>query len=122
MDNAKRGRPLTGKAMTAAERQRVSRAKRLSERYESFSALQVNFLLSAQAAQALDYLRKWRDKSRKSIIEEILISAYADHKTGDIFSDKSQILFKDKTKSVSVQVPKSKPADAPKTQGSFAFK
>jgi hypothetical protein len=77
---AKRGRPVTGKAMTPAQRQQASRAKRLSERFESFPARQVNILLSPQATQALDMLTSYRDKSQKELIEELLIHAYAIHK------------------------------------------
>ena len=77
---AKRGRPATGKAMTPAQRQQTSRAKRLSERFESFPAKQINILLSPQATQALDMLTGYRDKSQKALIEELLIHAYANHK------------------------------------------
>jgi hypothetical protein len=77
---AKRGRPVTGKAMTPAQRQQASRAKRLSERFESFPARQINILLSPQATQALDMLTSYRDKSQKALIEELLIHAYANHK------------------------------------------
>jgi len=77
---AKRGRPATGKAMTSAQRQQASRAKRLSERFESFPARQVNILLSPQATQALDMLTSYRDKSQKELIEELLIHAYTNHK------------------------------------------
>lgn len=77
---SKRGRPSTGKAMTPAQRQQASRAKRLSERFESFPARQINILLSPQATQALDMLTNYRDKSQKEIIEELLINDYANHK------------------------------------------
>lgn len=77
---AKRGRPATGKAMTPAQRQHASRAKRLSERFESFPAKQINILLSPQATQALDMLTGYRDKSQKQLIEELLIHAYTNHK------------------------------------------
>ena len=77
---AKCGRPATGKAMTPAQRQQASRAKRLSERFESFPAKQINILLSPQATQALDMLSSYRDKSQKALIEELLIHAYANQK------------------------------------------
>lgn len=77
---AKRGRPSTGNAMTPAQRQQASRAKRLSERFESFPARQINILLSPQATQALDMLARYRDKSQKELIEELLIYAYANYK------------------------------------------
>ena len=77
MPAAKRGRPATGKAMTPAQRQQASRAKRLSEKFESFPAKQINILLSPQATQALDMLTYSRDKSQKELIEELLIHAHA---------------------------------------------
>lgn len=77
---AKRGRPVTGKAMTPAQRQRASRAKRLSERFETCPARQINILLSPRATQALDMLTYCRDKSQKEQIEELLIHAYANYK------------------------------------------
>lgn len=77
MPVAKRGRPATGKAMTPAQRQQVSRAKRLSEKFESFPAKQINILLSPQATQALDMLTYSCDKSQKALIEELLIHAHA---------------------------------------------
>lgn len=76
----KRGRPSTGNAMTPAQRQQASRAKRLSERFETFPARQINILLSPQATQALDMLTSYRDKSQKELIEELLIHAYANYK------------------------------------------
>ena len=72
-----RGRPATGKAMTPAQSQQASRAKRLSEKFESFPAKQINILLSPQATKALDMLTSYRDKSQKVLIEELLIHAYA---------------------------------------------
>ena len=77
---AKRGRDSTGKTMTPAQRQQASRAKRLAERYESFPAKQITILLSPQANQALEMLTSYRDKSRKTLIEELLIHAYAEQK------------------------------------------
>jgi lipopolysaccharide biosynthesis regulator YciM len=63
--------------MTPAQRQQASRAKRLSEKFESFPAKQINILLSPQATKALDMLTSYRDKSQKVLIEELLIHAYA---------------------------------------------
>lgn len=77
---AKRGRPATGKSMTPAQRQQASRARRLAEEFENFPARQINILLSPQATQALDMMTNYRDKSQKSLIEELLIHAYADYK------------------------------------------
>lgn len=63
------------------------RARRLSERFESFPAKQITVLLSPQAAQALEMLTKYRVKSQKQVIEELLIHAYANQKK---ICDKSQ--------------------------------
>ena len=76
----KLGRPSTGQAMTPAQRQQASRAKRLSERHESFPAKQVSILLSPQATQALDMLTSNFEISQKEVIEKLLIQAYADYK------------------------------------------
>ncbi len=78
--SAKRGRPFAGNAMTPAQRQQASRTKRLSERFESCPARQINILLSPQATQALDMLTSYRDKSQKELIEELLIYTYANYK------------------------------------------
>ena len=59
-----RGSPTTGKVMNPAQRQQASRAKRLSEKFESFQAKQITILLSPQANQALEMLISYRDKSR----------------------------------------------------------
>jgi hypothetical protein len=75
-----RGRPATGQAMTPAQRQQASRAKRLAQRHETFPARQVNILLSPQATQALDMLSSNFDMSQKAVIERLLIQAYADYK------------------------------------------
>lgn len=72
----RRGRPPTGNAMTPAERQRASRAKRQAETFESFTARQISMMLGARAAQALDMLTYKSDKSQKDVIEELLIAAY----------------------------------------------
>ncbi|MEI6737820.1 MAG: hypothetical protein WCL29_05005 [Pseudomonadota bacterium] len=77
---AKRGRPATGKSMTPAQRQQASRAKRLSEKFETFPAKQINILLSAQASQAYDILPYYSKKSKKGTIEELLIQAYENYK------------------------------------------
>ena len=84
METAKRGRPVSGKAMTPAQRQQASRAKRRSERYGTSNARQVNFLLSAKAIQALDKLTSYRDKSQKEVIEELLIQAYGKQEHTDL--------------------------------------
>ena len=83
---AKRGRPATGKAMTPAQRQKASRAKRHSVRFETTPAKQINILLSAQATQALDMLTYWRDKSQKEVIDELLILAFANYKENDLLA------------------------------------
>lgn len=77
---AQRGRPAAGQALTPAQRQQASRAKRLAQEHESFPARQVNILLSPQASQALSMLTNYRDLSQKEIIEELLIQAYEIHK------------------------------------------
>ena len=73
---AKRGRPASENPMTPAERQRVSRAARKKERFESCPAMQIGMMLSPQASQALQMLAYCRDVSQKQIIEELLIDAY----------------------------------------------
>jgi hypothetical protein len=80
LDTKKRGRPTTGHAMTPAQRQQASRARRLAEKFESTSARQVNFLLSARATHALDMLTKIRTKTQKIVVEEVLIETYEAHK------------------------------------------
>jgi hypothetical protein len=79
MEGLKRGRPSTGNAMTATERQRASRAARKLQRFESFPPVQISMLLSPQASQALRMLING-DKSQKEIIEELLIQAYSSQK------------------------------------------
>jgi len=99
MVTAKRGRPVTGKAMTPAQRQQASRAKRLEDRLGKFAARQISILLSAQAIQALDTLANNRDKSQKEVIEELLIQAFEMErhaKTIKHKGDKSRIINKDK--------------------------
>lgn len=76
---SKRGRPATGQAMTATERQRASRAARKQQRFESFPPVQISMLLSPQASQALRMLIN-SDMSQKEAIEALLIQAYADQK------------------------------------------
>jgi len=78
-ETPKRGRPATGKAMTATERQRVSRAARKLQRFESFPPVHLSVLLSPQASQALRMLIN-SDTSQKEIIEKLLIDAYAEMK------------------------------------------
>lgn len=80
MDTKKRGRPITGQAMTPAQRQQASRVRRLAEKFESTRARQVNFLLSAKATHALDMITKIRAESQKRVIEEVLIQAYEEYK------------------------------------------
>lgn len=76
-EKPKRGRPMTGKAMTPAQRQRASRAARKKVRFETCPAMQISMMLSAEATQALQMLvYNNRDKSQKLIIEELLIEAY----------------------------------------------
>jgi len=77
---SKRGRPATGQALTPAQRQQASRAKRLAQEHESFPARQVSILLSPQATQALDMLSTNFDMSQKTVIEKLLVQAYADFK------------------------------------------
>lgn len=73
----KPGRPAAGSAaMTPAERQRASRAKRKAQRFESFPAQQVNVILSAEASQALTMLCHHRDLSQKALLDQMLIAAY----------------------------------------------
>jgi hypothetical protein len=72
----RRGRPSTGKAMTSAERQRVSRLNRKKERFDTFQPKSVTFLLSARAVKALEMLSHNSDLSQKSIVESLLIAAY----------------------------------------------
>ena len=84
-EKPKRGRPATDTAMTPAQRQRASRKARKRERFESCPAIQISMMLSAEASQALQMLVYGRDVSQKSIIENLLIEAYAKHKR-----DKSQ--------------------------------
>jgi len=95
--------------MTPAQRQQASRANRLSAKFESFPAKQINILLSPQATQALDMLTSYRDKSQKVLIEELLIHAYANQKDGVTSHDNEKVmpasekgqlrkLTKDKTK------------------------
>lgn len=79
-EKPKRGRPSTGKAMTPAQRQRASRGKRKKERFETCPPIQISMMLSAQATQALQMLIYGRDVSQKSVIEELLIEAYRNHK------------------------------------------
>ncbi len=79
-EKPKRGRPATDKAMTTAQRQQVSRAARRQESFETFTPMQISMMLSAEAAQALHMLAYGRDVSQKSIIENLLIEAYAKHK------------------------------------------
>jgi len=74
-ETPKRGRPATGKAMTATERQQASRAARKLQRFESFPPVQISMLLSGQASQALRMLIN-SDTSQKEIIEKLLIDAY----------------------------------------------
>lgn len=76
-EKPKRGRPSTGSAMTAAQRQRASRAKRKKDRFETCPSIQIGMMLSPEATQALQMLAyNNRDKSQKLIIEELLIKAY----------------------------------------------
>ncbi len=70
------GRPVTGQAMTAAERQRASRQKRKAETCDSFPAQTVSVMLSPEAAKALRMLSIKSDMSRKLIIERLLVEAY----------------------------------------------
>jgi len=96
----KRGRPITGHAMTPAQRQQASRARRLAEKFELTSARQVNFLLSAKATHALDMLTKIRDKSQKSVVEEVLIETYEAHNNKNLqINDKSLKISELKRKS-----------------------
>lgn len=73
---AKPGRPSTGKALSPAERQRASRAKRRSESYDTFPASTLSLMLSPEASKALRMLSHDSDMSQKVIIEKLLISAY----------------------------------------------
>lgn len=79
-EKPKRGRSATGQAMTPAQRQRASRAARKRKTFESFPAIQVSMMLSAEASQALQMLARYRDMSQKAVIENLLIEAYANHK------------------------------------------
>lgn len=76
----KRGRPSTGNAMSATERQRASRAARLQQRADGYPAAQLSVLLSPEANQALRMLAFNRDTSQKEIIEGLLIQAYEKQK------------------------------------------
>ena len=89
---ATHGRPATGNAMSPAQRQQASRAKRLSEKFESFPAKQITILLSPQANQALEMLTSYRDKSQKALIEELLIHAYAKQKGGVTSHDNEKLI------------------------------
>lgn len=66
MESSKLGRPPTGSAMTATERQRMSRSTRKLQRFESFPPSQISMLLSAEASQALRMLIN-RDTSQKEV-------------------------------------------------------
>ena len=92
MPAAKCGRPAVGEAMTPAQRQQASRAKRLSEKFESFPAKQINILLSPQANQALEMLASYRDKSQKALIEELLIHAYAKQRDSVTSHDNERLM------------------------------
>ena len=70
------GRPFTGAAMTPAERQRASRAKRKLQTYDSFPAQQLAIMLSAEATKALRMLCHNRDLSQKELVDTLLVDAY----------------------------------------------
>ncbi|ARU30787.1 hypothetical protein CAP31_03250 [Sulfuriferula sp. AH1] len=68
------------KPMTAAERQRSSRAKRKLELFESCHPLQLSMLLSAEATRALELLGYEMRMTQKGIIEDLLIRAVKNRK------------------------------------------
>lgn len=66
---------------STAQKRKANRAKRLAEVYEGFPAKQINMILSAQAAQALQMLASYRKLPQRAVIEDLLIQAYTDYKT-----------------------------------------
>ena len=63
-------------AMTAAERQRASRAARKTKTCDTFMAKQISLMLSPEASKALVMLVHKSDLSQKQIIDKLLTDAY----------------------------------------------
>lgn len=71
----KLGRPASG-SKSAAERQRISRARRRAQTCDTFEGQQVSVMLCPEATKALRMLALNCDMSQKQVIEHLLIKAY----------------------------------------------
>lgn len=65
--NRQRGRPVTGVAKTAAERQ-ADRRKRLKEEGKAMLTVEV----SAEVLAALDKFVQFKDEAKSSVVERVL--------------------------------------------------
>lgn len=75
---ATRGRPVTGRAKSAAQRQRDSRARRKNQNPQAWRPYNFAALLSSEAAEALHMLAHYGQRSKKETIERLLLDAYRD--------------------------------------------